>query len=85
MGDLQLDKILDVNVPSLEEEYNIWRDQYVFEMLTRSLWTPSQIETFWSAARSNEDTIRQCRDLQLQVHSLHPQINKVAAIVYQLK
>ena len=59
MGEIHIDKILDINVPSLEEEYNTWQDQYVFEVLTRCLWTPSQIETFWSAARSNEDTIRQ--------------------------
>ena len=76
---------LDFTVKSLEEEYTSWRNQFDFDKLIKCSWTPSQVESFWSAANWSENNVRKIRELLLQVHKLHPHLKRVAAIIYQLK
>ena len=75
----------DFTVKSLEEEYTSWRKQVDFDKLIKCLWTPSQVESFWSAANWSENNVRKIRELLLQVHKLHPHLKRVVAIIYQLK
>ena len=75
----------DFTVKSLEEEYTSWRNQFDFDKLIKCLWTPSQVESFWSAANWSENNVRKIRELLLKVHKLHPHLKRVAAIIYQLK
>ena len=59
----------DFTVKSLEEEYTSWRKQVDFDKLIKCLWTPSQVESFWSAANWSENNVRKIPATSPQVTS----------------